>query len=199
MQSSGSRPLFVSALAVASLLLSRPALAASPAFTIAATNVTMPSNGNAVNSQFTLTSMGGYAGQVRVDCAYSGTAMGARVPTCGIFVNPVSMLDANKTVQGSLTLIPYGKTIGYGAASVGEKPRFGLPMCAAVILGVLLLARGMRKGTRGRHLLLALAAVTLAGMTACASAMSGTFPYTVTAVDIRTNATVSAPFTVTIP
>jgi hypothetical protein len=39
----------------------------------------------------------------------------------------------------------------------------------------------------------------MAGMTACTSGMSGTFPYTVTAVDIKTNATVSAPFTVTVP
>jgi len=199
MQSSGSRLFSVSALVVACLLLSRPALGESPAFTIAATNVTLPSNGNAVSSAFTLTSIGGYAGQVRVDCAYSGTAMGARVPACGIFVNPVSTLDANETVQGSLTLIPYGKAIGDGAASVGEKPRFGLPMCAAVILGVLLLARGLRRGVRVRNLVIALAAVILAAMTACASGMSGTFPYTVTAVDINTNATVSAPFTVTVP
>ena len=34
-------------------------------------------------------------------------------------------------------------------------------------------------------------------MSACAAGMSGTFPYTVTAVDIKSNATVSAPFTVT--
>src|ERR1700758_1751487 len=89
-----------------------PALAATPSFTIAAADVTMPSGGNIASSPFTLTSVNGYAGQVRVDCAYSGGAMGARVPSCGIFVNPTHMLTANQTVNGSLTLVPYGKTIG---------------------------------------------------------------------------------------
>jgi len=177
-----------------------PALAATPSFTIAAADVTMPSGGNIASSQFTLTSVNGYAGQVRVDCAYSGGAMGAKVPGCGIFVNPTHALTANQTVNGSLTLVPFGKTIGYGAAALhGDDWRSGAPVLAAALAGFFLLGRRLRNRARGWLLLVVLAAVGVAGMTSCASGMSGTFPYTVTAVDIKTNASVSAPFTVTVP
>ena len=71
--------------------------AATPSFTIAAANVTMPSGGNDASSQFTLTSVNGYAGQVRVGCAYSGGMMGAKVPTCGIYINPVFAWQPNST------------------------------------------------------------------------------------------------------
>ena len=199
MQSSCSRLLFVSALALAAVSLSHPAASATPSFTISATNITMPSNGKVGSSPFTVTSLGGYAGQVRVDCAYSGAAMGAKVPACGIFVNPVSTLAADKSATGSLTLVPYGKTINYGAASITGKWPSGMPVFAATILGILLLGRRFRKSARNWLLVLVLGVVTLAGVTACSSGMSGTFPYTVTAVDIKTNATVSTPFTVTVP
>jgi hypothetical protein len=175
------------------------AAAVPPSFTIAATNITMPGHGNAGSSPFTLTSVGGYAGQVRVECSYSGAVMGARVPTCGIFVNPVSTLASNKTATGSLTLVPYGKTIGYGAASLRQMRNFGLPACAAFILGIFLIGRGGRKRGRGCLMLAALSALCAGTMTACSSGMSGTFPYTVTATDIKTNIAVSSPFTVTVP
>src|SRR5712691_3333247 len=102
MQSPGSRILFPLVLACGAGLGAAPAFAATPTFAIAATNVTLPSGGNGTSSQFTLTSLDGYAGQVRVDCAYSGGMMGAKVPVCGIYVNPVSTLAANKSVTGSL-------------------------------------------------------------------------------------------------
>jgi len=176
------------------------ALAATPTFTIAAADVTMPSGGNIASSQFTLTSVNGYAGQVRVDCAYSGGAMGAKVPGCGIFVNPMHTLTANQTVNGSLTLVPFGKTIGYGAAGLHSYHwRPATPVLSAAVLGFFLLGRRWRNRARGGFLLVALAASGVAGITSCASGMSGTFPYTVTAVDTKTNASVSAPFTVTVP
>ena len=199
MQSYGSRHLFVSALALAAVLLGPPAASAAPAFTITAADITMPSNGSAGASPFTVTSLGGFAGQVRVDCADSGAALAAKVPTCGIFVNPVSTLAAGKTATGSLTLVPYGKTIKYGAASVGGKWPSGMPLLAVPLLGILLVGRRLRKSVGSWLVLLVLGAITVASMTSCTSGMSGTFPYTVTAVDINTNSTVSAPFTVTVP
>ena len=177
-----------------------PAHAATPSFTIAAADVTMPSGGNVGSSQFTLISVNGYAGQVRVDCAYSGGAMGSKVPGCGIFVNPTHTLTANQTVKGTLTLVPYGKTIGYGAAALHRDDwRSTAPVLVAALAGFFLPGRRWRNRARGWFLLLALAAIGVAGMTSCAGGMSGTFPYTVTAVDIKTNASVSAPFTVTVP
>ena len=199
MQSYGSRLLFVSALALAAVLMRPTAASATPSFTITATNITMPSNGNVGSSPFTITSQDGFAGQVRVDCAYSGAAMGAKVPTCGIFVNPVSTLGADKTATGSLTLVPYGKVVAYNAASASGKWRSGMPVFAVPILGILVLGRRLRKGARSWFLLLVTGAIAAAGITACTSGSSGTFPYTVTAVDIKTNATVSTPFTVTVP
>jgi hypothetical protein len=180
------------------VFLALSAGADAPNFTVTAANITMPSNGNVGSSPFTLSSVGGYTGQIRVDCAYSGAAMGARVPSCGIFVNPVSTLAANKTAQGSLTLVPYGKVIAYGASASG-KWRSGMPVIAVPILGMLLLPRRLRRRARGMLLLSALGVVILTGVSACSSGLSGTFAYTVTAVDIKTNNTVSAPFTVTVP
>jgi hypothetical protein len=158
----------------------------------------MPSGGNLGSSPFTLTSVNGYAGQVRVDCAYSGGAMASKVPSCGIFVNPVSTLAANKTATGSLTLVPYGKPIGFGSARLGSHGwKSGGPVFVAALAGVFL-AGCLRRRARP-WLWLLLAGISLAGLTSCGSSMSGSFPYTATAVDIKTNATVSAAFTVTVP
>jgi hypothetical protein len=200
MQSPGSLGLASLFVVCCSAFFGIPALAAAPTFTVAAADVTMPSGGNIASSQFTLTSVNGYAGQVRVDCAYSGGAMGAKVPNCGIFVNPTHTLTANQTVNGSLTLVPFGKMVGYGAAALHrENSRSTAPVLAAALAGFFLLGRRLRSRARGWLLLVVLAGVGLAGMTSCASGMSGTFPYTVTAVDIKTNVSVSAPFTVTVP
>jgi hypothetical protein len=110
------------------------------------------------------------------------------------------VLTANQTVNGSLTLVPYGKTIGYGAAALHpESWRSAAPVLPAAVLAFFLLGRRLRNRGRGWLLLLALAAIGVAGMTSCASRMSGTFPYTVTAVNVKTNTSMSAPFTVTVP
>jgi hypothetical protein len=199
MQSPGSRILFPLVLACGAGLSAAQAVAAAPTFTIAAANVTLPSGKNLGSSQFTLTSVNGYAGQVRVACAYAGGMMGAKVPACGIYVNPVSTLAANKSVTGSLTLTPYGQTLAYDVvASRDEDRRRAVPILAAALVGLFVLGRRLRSRA-SNGLLLLLAGITLVGITSCASSMSGTFPYTVTAVDTQTNARVSAPFTVTVP
>ena len=174
------------------------AAAATPSFTLTAGNITMPSGGNLGSSPFTLTSVNGYAGQVRVDCAYSGSAMGAKVPSCGIFVNPTSTLTANQAAKGSLTLVPYGKVVGFGAArlnSDGWKSR--APVLGFALAGLFFLLPIRHRARTWLWLLLA--GVSLAGLTSCASSLSGTFPYTATALDIKTNASVSTSFTVTVP
>jgi hypothetical protein len=201
MQSPGSRlyfPLALLVLACGAAQSGVEVFGATPTFTITASNVTMPSGGNIGSSPFNLTSVNGYVGQVRVDCAYSGGAIGAKVPSCGIFVNPVSTLVANKTATGSLTLVPYGKTIGFGSARLGNGGwKWRAPVLAAALAGFFL-AGVLRRRARF-WLWLLLAGVSLAGVTSCGSSMSGTFPYTATAVDIKTNATGSASFTVTVP
>ena len=198
MQSPGSRVVLPLVLACAVGWSAVPAIGATPTFTISATNVTLPSGGKNASSQFTLTSVNGYAGQVRVDCAYAGGMMGAKVPSCGIVINPVSTLAANKSVTGSLTVMPYGNPKAFDTVALrGDDRRRVVPILAAVLAGCFILGRWRRRARS--WLLVFLAAATLAGITSCGSGLSGTFPYTVTGVDIKTSASVSAPFTVTVP
>ncbi len=175
-----------------------PAQAATPAFTISATNVTLPADGSAASSPFTLTSVNGYSGQVRVDCSYAGSTMGAKVPSCGIYVNPQHNLGANQAVTGTLTLFPYGKVPPYAAARRQGSSPYRAPALAGVLLGSWLLLRRRRSGIRSL-LLVVLGGFALAGMISCSTALSGTFPYTVTATDVSTHTVVSAPFSVTVP
>ena len=170
--------------------------AAAPSFTIAATNVTMPSGGNFASSPFTLTSVNSYAGQVLVSCAYTGGTMGARVPTCGIYTNPTFALGANQIVKGSLTLSPYGKVIPFSSVRPTGFGSPGLPVLAAAIFGFFTLGR------RLRHSWIAMiiaGLVGIGGITSCGSGLSGTFPYTVTAMDNKTNASATATIMVTVP
>ncbi len=179
-------------------MVSVPAEAATPTFTITAANVTMPSGSKGASTPFALTSVNGYSGQVRVDCAYSGSSMGAKVPSCGIYVNPQHNLGANQTVTGTLTLFPYGKVPPYAAARRQGSSPYRAPALAAILVGSWLLLRRRRSGFRS-SLLLVLGGIALAGIASCASGLSGTFPYTVTATDVSTHTVVSAPFSVTVP
>src|SRR5215469_9439578 len=67
---------------------------AAPNFTMAATDVAMPRDGNRGSSSFTLTAGSGYSGLVTVSCEYSGpevytdAEVTAKVPTCWIFSYP---------------------------------------------------------------------------------------------------------------
>jgi hypothetical protein len=168
--------------------------AAAPSFTLTATNVTMPSGGNLASSKFTLTSLNGYAGQVRVSCGYSGSDMGARVPSCGIYTNPTFNLSANQMVAGTLTLMPYGKVVPF--SSVRSSPA---PVLALAIVSVLLQGRRFRGKGRAWLAFVLLAAAGVAGMTSCGNGLSGTFPYTVTALDTKANTAVNTSITVTVP
>jgi hypothetical protein len=196
MRSAGLFPVLLACCAILSGVKSLEA--ATPGFTIAAANVTMPSDGSFASSKFTLASVNNYAGQLLVSCAYSGGEMGARVPTCGIYVNPMFTLGANQTVNGMLTLSPYGKVIPY---SMGQRSGGGSNRVPALVLAmgcVLLLRRGA-KGARWLAVVV-LGAISIAAIAGCGgSGLSGVFPYTVTATDVKTNTTVTASITVTVP
>jgi hypothetical protein len=173
--------------------------ATAPGFTIAATNVTMPSGGSIASSPFTLTSVNSYAGQVSVSCAYTGGNMGARVPTCGIYTNPTFALGANQAVKGSLTLSPYGKVIPFSAVQRPGVGAAGLPVFAAATLCFFTLGRRLRRGRWNWIAMVIAGLIAMGGITSCGSGMSGTFPYTVTAVDNKANASATATIMVTVP
>lgn len=173
--------------------------ATAPSFTIAATSVTMPSGGNLASSPFTLTSVNSYAGQVLVSCAYAGGNMGAKVPTCGIYTNPTFAVGANQTVKGALTLSPYGKVIPFSAARRTGLESPGVPALAAAIFCFFTLGRRLRSRGRSWVVMIIAGLVGLGGITACGSDLSGTFPYTVTALDSKTNSSATATIMVTVP
>jgi hypothetical protein len=173
--------------------------APAPSFTIAATNVTMPSGGSFASSPFTLTSVNSYAGQVLVSCAYTGGNMGARVPTCGIYTNPNFALGANQTVKGSLTLSPYGKVIPFSAERRTGVGSPGVPVLAVAILCFFTLGRRLRVAGRSWIATIIAGLVVIAGITSCGSGLSGTFPSTVTALDAKANASAKTTIMVTVP
>lgn len=200
MRLSGSSGWFcVLAICCAGISGVQAAAAPAPTFTITATNVTMPSGGNAGSSQFTLTSVNGYSGKLTVNCGYSGGNMGAKVPTCGIYTAPLYTLGANQTVTGTLSLFPYGKII---PVSQLHGPRGGTdraPALGLAVVCIVLLSRRLRGKARTGIGVILLGAIGLAGISACGNSLSGTFPYNVTAVDTSTQASVSTSMTVTVP
>src|SRR5579862_9006404 len=108
----GSSKLFRSLAASCVWLCGLPALLAStPSFTIAATNVTLPSGKTGANSQVTLTSVNGYSGILVLDCQYAGGAMGAKPPNCGGGTARAYLLGAGQAITGSLPLYPYGMVV----------------------------------------------------------------------------------------
>ena len=175
---------------------------AAPNFTIVATNVTMPEGGNPGSSSFTLTAGSGYSGLVTVDCDYTGAEVRAgaevtaKVPTCWIFSYPNFDLESNQTVKGTLTLVPYGKKAG------DDGPVTSLRSAPALVVGLAgVVAMGWRLHGKARIFLalIALGFIAVSCLTSCARGLSGTFHYTVTAVDNKTKATSNASFYVTVP
>lgn len=182
--------LLASLLASGSVLLCSPARAATPTFTISATNVTMPSSGDGA-IPYTLTSVDGYTGSITVGCSGVNAPADARIPACGGGPVVVLNLTANGTISQSLPLTPYGVP---------------LPLTpAATAAAALLLGFGLRRRFKVRWAALALIAlgtlVSLAGVTGCGSSPGmtpGTYAYTVTATDLKTNTAVSTTANVTV-
>jgi hypothetical protein len=96
--------LFRSFLACISGFVGGRALAATPSFTILASNVTMPPSG-AGSIPYTLTSVNGYSGTVMVHCDDYNAPEEAKLPICGGSVAPVIYtLTANQVLNESFAL-----------------------------------------------------------------------------------------------
>ncbi len=147
-----------------------PALAATPSFTIAATNVTMSSsNSSGVgSSSFTLTSVNGYTGSVLVGCQPPMPPAGVKVPYCDVPLPPHTYtLAANQVVTGNLSL--FNSPVPVVPASAQRRGGLG-PAQGLALAGALLLGFGFRR-RRARWLTLTLLAMGalagLAGISAC--------------------------------
>lgn len=205
-------------LLIVSLALSAsPALAATPGFTIATTNVTMSSSGSSGTgvTDFTLTSVNGYTGSVHIGCAAPTPPSGVKVPYCGdmgavgtaaVPVQPPITLTANEVVTGTFSFInaPVPCT-NPCPANLPRHRGHGLAQGLA-LAGALLLGFGFRRRAAHWLTLFLLAAGTLAslaGISACGAnnnvVTPGTYAYTLTATDVSTAASVSSSFNLTVP
>jgi hypothetical protein len=200
MQSPGSgvlRPLLMACGVAVSTV---PALAATPTFTVVATNVTLPANGNAGTSQFTLTSVNGYSGRLVVSSEYSGGDMNAKPPNGGIHTAPLYTLKANSTVNGTLTFFPYGKVVPIAADSRRAGRPIPAPVVGLAVVFCFVFRRRMRAaGARWLGIVL-LGVIGVAVVASCGgNGLSGMYPFTVTATDTVSNTSVSTSITVTVP
>jgi hypothetical protein len=195
MQSPGSRLLFV----CAAVLLAVPAGAATPAFTVSATNVTLPGGKAEGTGQFTLTSVNGYTGRLVVNAQFAGGDMNAKPPSCRM-PSILFTLNANQSVTGNLICLPYGVPVP--AVKLHRLPARSqhAPVLALAVAGFLCLRRRLRASAARWLGLFVLAVVTLTSMSACGgNGLSGTYPFTVTATDTVTQAAVKTSIMVTVP
>jgi hypothetical protein len=184
------------------------ALPVTPDFTIAATNVTMSSSTSSGvgSSSYTLTSVNGYTGSVRIGCNPPTPPAGVNEPGCtGVPVLPPITLTANQQVTGSIPFFaPYCTNGDPCPVSLPRRGGHGLAPGLA-LAGALLLGFGIRRRA-ARWLTLTLLAVGalagLAGIGACAnnSAMTpGTYAYTISATDVNTEVSQTASINVIVP
>jgi hypothetical protein len=187
------------------------ALAATPSFTISASNVTMSATGSNVVT-FTLTSVDGYSGTMDVICDPTTGPVGSTLPLCGqpsASADPqVYTLAANGTVQGSFPLLSTFPPCTGPCPVRLERPRRGFASELA-LAGVLFAGFGLGFRRRAaRWLVLPLLVFgTLAGMagiSACGGASGrtltpGVWPYVVQADGSGTNQVASATINVTVP
>jgi hypothetical protein len=207
MQSSHLPRLLAGSLLTCGVLISAsPALAATPAFTITATSVTMSSSaadGVGLNT-FTLTSVNGYTGTMEVHCEPPTPPPGAKIPYCGGgAVSGAFTLTANQVATGHMNF----DNAPVPQPAAGMSSRAVLRMVPGVALaGLLLFGFGIRR--RSAHWLrLTLVAVgslgTLAVISACGGNQNyvtpGAYQYTMTATDINSAASVSSSFNVSVP
>lgn len=181
------------------------ALAATPVFTITATNVTMSSSGKTGtgSSSFTLTSVNGYAGSVTLNCSATNPPPEDKLPICLPSGPPASIpLTAGQVITGSISF--YNVPVPVPASLPKGRGR-GLASGLALAAALSLVFGSRRRAARWSTLtLFALCAIcVLAGISACGAnsdyVTPGTYAYSITAKDINTNAPVSSSFNVTVP
>jgi len=176
--------------------------AATPTFTVSATNVTMPANGGNGSSQIALTSVNGYSGRLTVNSQYSGGDMNAKPPNGGSGggTAPFYTLNANSTAKGTLTFFPYGKIVPIARLHRPAHVPNTAPVLGLAIAGWLVFRRRRRMGAARWFAILVLGAITIAGVAACGGAgLSGVYPFTVTATDTVTNTAANTQIMVTVP
>lgn len=200
-------------IALCSHMGSPRALAATPSFTVSATNVTMPlSQGSCSNgvcneqfgsSTFTLTSVDGYTGSPQVTCAAVNPPADAVLPTCyqhGL----MGELPANGTINGTILFLAPGQIPPPEPASQLNRPgraAAGMALAAMLFFGLGVRRRAARWFTL---VLLAIGALGgLAAISACGgngnSMTPGVYSYSVTATDSTTGNTAATTISVTIP
>ena len=180
--------------------LAAQANAASPSFTVTATNVTMPANGNSATSRFTLTSVNGYSGRLVVNSQYAGGDMNAKPPTCGQGTAVLFTLNANSTVSGALTCSRFGTAVPAVQLHHPAAAPNSAPVLALAVAGWFLFGRRWRTNTARWFAVVLLSVLSLAAIGGCGgNGLSGTYPFTVTATDAVTNATASTSIMVTVP
>jgi hypothetical protein len=177
-----------------------------PHFNIAATDATISSSGSdgTGHTTFTLTSVDGYTRTVQLTCDPPTPPMGVTIPYCGGGpVIPPYTLTANQVVTGSIGL--YNRPV---PAPVNLPRRRGHGLTQGLALaGALLFGFGFRRRPTRWFTLTLLAIGTLAslaGISACGGSNSsvvtpGTYAYTISAMDVKTTASVTASFNVTVP
>ena len=183
---------------------------ATPHFTIAASNATMPSSGSGA-IPFTLTSVVGFAGSVAVTCTAPTVNAGVQIPLCedggsgAIPANPPIVLTANGTATGiaPLEAIEYAnsaKDVG------GTKLRGHGGAVSWALAGLLMLGVGLRRRRRLSGLLMAVGiTIGLTVVSGCggpATLTPGVYTYTLNAFESNINnpaLNVSTTVQVTVP
>ncbi len=184
-------------------LFGAPARAATPSFTITATNATMSSSGvnGRGSSTFTLTSVNGYTGTLGITCYPTNEPAGAKLPYCGGPAMIGHTLTANASVTGSLPFYnePVPEPVNMPVRRSHAGPA-GLALAVGLLLGL-----GFRKRASRWLLLVLFAGCAFAGlavMSGCGGSNSvvtpGTYSYTVKAADTN-SVIVSSTFNLTVP
>ncbi|MGA7857027.1 MAG: hypothetical protein WCA11_03820 [Terracidiphilus sp.] len=182
-----------------------PHAGASSAYTIAATNVTMPMSGNG-STQYTVSGIP-MTGTLYVSCQYAGTGTKLKIPDCNYGpVKAPTPVTAGQTLKGTILFYPYGAAVPAGLRRMRATPWTGLTLA-----GVLLLGFRLRGRTRRLLAVVVLAVVTFGGLAAISAcggnpnAMTpGTYQYTLTADNEASPTTplgqgVSTTISVTVP
>jgi hypothetical protein len=196
-------------LAIGLGLAGKRAQAATPSFTVSASNVTMSAAGPN-SATFTLTSVDGYSGTIDVICDPANESVGATLPLCGqpspIADPQVYTLAANGTVQGSFPLLTTYPWCSGPCPVRFNRPRRGFASGLA-LAGALLAGFGLGFRRRAaRWLVLALLVLgslaSMSGISACGGGRAltpGVWQYVIQASGSGTDQVASATINVTVP
>jgi hypothetical protein len=181
------------------------AWAATPAVTLTAGNVSISDRG-AGTSQFTLTSLNGFTGQVSVLCAGPNPGpMELVLPVCFPTTQTLTV-PANGSISGTMQFNPPWVISGSLRQDLPGRAPLGMPMIAGSLAAACLLGSTMRRDWRRRLGVMLLAAAGLVGLgslTGCIGqgglAMTpGSYTYTIVGENSFGQLETSKDFTVTI-